>query len=431
MRRTPARFAVVAIGCCAIWLGARSSHAPHGGAEGVVPFVDDGALVGAGTTWGLVAAGSDGAFSQTCEESIGDVPRAFARSPGTAGASMTLAATALGVMATVDGGCTWTPVPGTEGRSMTALVPSPTSPGTLWATTATVDSADTGTVDNGVLVSHDGGATFSVFQAVPAGVLLTSLAVGVVVGGDDDGLDRLLVAGADTVARVPWLLTGTSSELVPVPVGPLDGAQLVRAIAVDDDALWFSTLDQIGRGHLFRAPVTTDGAAIEVGGTAVEVGSFDGLVKAAASVAGFRFVIAAGGLLFRARATDLEAPVVDQSVWTRTVDGPLQCLRQVPGDDRLWGCATPRAGTWFKATADGETWQDMLPVDDVADHACPSETPGAGLCAYQLAEPPAEDEPADPTPAPAPSCGQTAGDAHGLFVVVAVLRSRWRRRHQR
>jgi hypothetical protein len=428
MRQAPgALVGVVGVALSATLFGAAASRAHLGGAEGVMPFVDDGALVGAGTTWGLVAGGVDGAFSQTCEESIGDVPRAFVRSASSDGVPRTLAATALGVMATVDGGCTWTPVPGTEGRSMTALVSSPTSPATLWATTATVDA------DNDVLVSHDGGATFAVFQAVPAGVLLTSLAVGVVVGGDDDGLDRLLVAGVDTVARVPLLLVGTSSGLVPVPVGPLDGAQLVRALTVDDDALWFSTLDQIGRGHLFRMPVTTAGAD---DGAAVEVGSFDGLVKAAASVAGFRFVIAAGGLLFRARATDLEAPVVEQSVWTRTVDGPLQCLQRVAGDARLWGCATPTAGTWFKATVDGETWQDMLAVDDVAEHACPSETPGAALCAYQVTELPADDEPADPTPPPAPSCGQTAGDAHGLFVVVgAVLLGRlgpgrWRRRHQ-
>jgi hypothetical protein len=415
MRRTPARFAVVAIGCCAIWLGASSSHAHLGGAEGVIPFVDDGALVGAGTTWGLVAAGGDGAFSQTCEESIGDVPRAFLQRTGSDGVIRTLAATARGVMATVDGGCTWTAVPGTQGRSMTALVSSPTSPETLWATTASVDD------DNAVIVSHDGGATFAVLQAVPAGVLLTSLAVGVVVGGDDDGLDRLLVAGVDTVAREPLLLLGTSSGLLPAPVGPLEGAQLVRALAVDDDALWFSTLDQIGRGHVFRVPVTTDGAA-------VEVGSFDGLVKAAASVAGFRFVIAAGGLLFRARATDLEAPVVDQSVWTRTVDGPLQCLHRVAGDERLWGCATPTAGTWFKATTDGETWQDMLPVDDVGEHVCPSQTPGAELCAYQLVEP-GTDDADDEAPAPPSSSSCSQSDGHpdvSVLVAVGVLSRRRR-----
>jgi len=429
---------VVGVALCATLFGATVSRAHLGGAEGVMPFVDDGALVGAGTTWGLVAGGVDGAFSQTCEESIGDVPRAFVHSPGTAGVGGTLAATALGVMATVDGGCTWTLVPGTEGRSMTALVPSPTSPGTLWATTATVDGAD-----NGVLVSHDGGATFSVFQAVPAGVLLTSLAVGVVVGGDDDGLDRLLVAGADTVARLPLLLTGTTSSslaVVPSSADPFAGAQLVRALAVDDDALWFSTLDQIGRGHLFRGAVVVNGeGAVDVDvANAVEVGSFDGIVKAAASVAGVRLVIAAGGLVFRARATDLEGAVVAPSVWTRTVDGPLQCLQRVAGDERLWGCATPTAGTWFKATADGETWQDMLPVDEVAEYACPSGTPGAELCAYQVAEesePPTDDEPSV-TPPPAPSCGQTTHDLNGLFAVVALLLGRlppgrWRRRHQR
>jgi hypothetical protein len=242
-----------------------------------------------------------------------------------------------------------------------------------------------------------------------------------------DGLEHLLVAGVDTVARQPVLLTGTSSlTAVPADTTPFADAQLVRSLAVDDTALWFATLDRIGRGHLFRVPAAENA---EVGlAAAVEVGSFDGLIKAAAEVAGFRFVIAAGGVVFRARATDLEAPVVEQSVWTRTTHGPLQCLRQVPGDERLWGCATRTAGTWFRATADGETWQDMLPFAEVAEHACPSETPGASLCAFALPEPSMEPT---VTPPQAPSCRATSGEVHSLFLVVAAVllgRSRGRRR---
>jgi len=74
----------------------------------------------------------------------------------------------------------------------------------------------------------------------------------------------------------------------------------------------------------------------------------------------------------------------------------------------------------------------------VAEYACPSGTPGAELCAYQVAEesePPTDDEPSV-TPPPAPSCGQTTHDLNGLFAVVALLLGRlppgrWRRRHQR
>jgi hypothetical protein len=385
-----------------------------------MPFVQDGALVGAGTTWGLVALGDNGAFSQTCEESIGDVPAAFVQS---ARGGRTLAATTHGVMTTVDGGCTWTAVPGTEGRRMTALVASTTTPETIWAATATASSAETGVADNGVLVSHDGGATFSMFHPVASGVLLTSLAVGVV---DSDGLERLLVAGVDTVARLPVLLTGTSSlTMVPTDARPFADTQLVRSLAVDDAALWFSTLDRIGRGHLFRIPAAEigEGDVADAVDGAVEVGSFDGVIKAAADIAGFRFVIAAGGVVFRARATDLEAAVVEQSVWTRTVHGPLQCLRQVPGDERLWGCATRTAGTWFRATADGETWQDMLPFAEVAEHACPSDTPGAELCAYALPEP--STEPAVTSPQ-APSCRETGGGTHSLLLVVAAVLVRGR-----
>ena len=450
MKRLVAVFAVVAAvvgvaGLAGLGLWAPTASAHLGGAQGVMPFVDDGVLVAAGTTWGLVTGDDVTGFSQSCEEAIGDVPRAFVRLVNELG-PRTLAATGQGVVATVDGGCTWTPVPGTVDRNVTALVASGVTPGTLWATTASVDG------DNAVLVSHDGGAAFETWQVVPVGVLLTSLAVGpvvvdvgdVVAGSEQHEQQLLMVAGTDTGTRRPLLLWGmssssssSSSSLLPVGGAALDGAQLVRALAVDGDVagvaggeVWFSTLDSIGRGHLHRVLVTAGVMA-----DAVEVGSFDGLVKATGSVAGFRFVIAAGGVVFRALATDLVSDgsdVVDLAVWGRSAAGPLQCLLRLPGDARLWGCGDVAAGTWFKATVDGDTWQDELPMQQVRELACPESSPGAQACAYRFADPVADPPSSSPSPAPAApsaSCNQAAADPFALMLAAVALVCMARRRH--
>ena len=70
---------VVVVGLAGLGLWAPTASAHLGGAQGVMPFVDDGVLVAAGTTWGLVTADDGDGFSQSCEEAIGDVPRAFVR----------------------------------------------------------------------------------------------------------------------------------------------------------------------------------------------------------------------------------------------------------------------------------------------------------------------------------------------------------------
>jgi hypothetical protein len=277
-------------------------------------------------------------------------------------------------------------------------------------------------------------------------VLLTSLAVGQAVVGDvgagsEQHEQLLVVAGTDTVTRRPLLLWGmsSSSSLLPVSGVALDDAQLVRALAVDGDVagvaggeVWFSTLDSIGRGHLHRVLVTAGVMA-----DAVEVGSFDGLVKATGSVAGLRFVIAAGGVVFRALATDLVSDgsdVVDLAVWGRSAAGPLQCLLRRPGDARLWGCGDQSAGTWFKATVDGDTWQDELPMPQVRELACPVSTPGAQACAYRFEDPAAEPSSSSPPPAPAApsaSCNHAAAEPVAVMLAGVALGWSGRRRQRR
>ncbi|MDP2343147.1 MAG: hypothetical protein Q8O67_19475 [Deltaproteobacteria bacterium] len=382
--------------------GSLAGQAHVAGAEGVIPFVTDGVLVGAGTTWGLVTVDVVGApaqvnFGQTCEEAIGGAPRAFARVGGGGDEERTLVASSAGIASTIDRGCTWSVVDGAAGLSVTALQPSRTTAGTLWATTATFES------DNAVLVSVDDGRSFTRAHGVDVGVLLTSLAL----AADD----RLIVGGVDTTTRTPLLLSSGASSaagLVALPVPA--GAQLVRALVVDDEGLWFSTLDGIGRGHLFRAAL--DGLSAPV-----EVGSFDGIVTATAGFAGQRFAVAAGGVLHR-------APPGEPRVFARTTEGPLTCLVRVDGDDRLWGCGAQPNGAWFKATSDGEAWADVLRFDEVGEHACPSTTPAAAACAYRFALPPgpADPDPVTDEPRPdRPTCACTQGSAADSVVVVVVV----------
>jgi hypothetical protein len=250
------------------------------------------------------------------------------------------------------------------------------------------------------------------------------------------GGDRLLVGGVDVETRAPLLWTALSTpghNTDPIPITVDDDAQLAIALAIDDDGLWFSTLDRIGRGHLWR--VAIDDAGIEGDGAGLagaEVGSFDGVVRATGRVGGHRFVIAAGDVLHRAPAADL-------GVFTRTTDGPLRCLLTVPGDDRLWGCGTQPAGTFFRATNDGETWVDVLPFDTVEELACPSGTPAAAACAYRFdiedpepPQPPAPPPVSLPSQGPGPGCGQIGADQYlaGHIAAAAVIALRTRRRRR-
>jgi hypothetical protein len=358
-----------------------------------------------------------GAFAQTCEEAIGDVPRDFAR-VASDGVVQIVAATGLGVMVTTDDGCSWSAASGTAGRSVAALTTSPV-PARLWAVT---DDLDTGVAgDNALLRSDDGGTTFGAVQTL-AGLRLTSIVV-----GDHGDRELLLIAGTDVVSRRPVLLLGDDRGVAPVDAPALDGAQLVRVLAVDDDAVWFSTLDGIGRGHLFIAPRA--GADVSLS-EAVEVGAFDGLVKATASIAGVRFATAAGSVLFS--VTD-DGTAIDPSAWRRSTDGPLECLRRVDGDDGLWGCGRQTSGTWFKRTVDGVTWTAALPFDAVGERQCPATTPASEACAYRFLPPVEAPDDTDDDDVPAvgtddgddaASCGQAGGPW-----TVALL-ALWRRRRR-
>ena len=400
-------------------LTATSSTQAHiGGAEGLVPFLDDdGAVIGAGTTWGLVFA-SDGAYAQTCEEAIGDTPTAFIRVDDGA---RTITAMGLGVVESDDDGCSWTTVPGTAGRAVSALQSSATTTGTIWASTATV-----GGIDNAVMVSTDHGRSFASANTVAATILLTSLAV-----GDVAGADVVVVGGVDTTTRAPLLRLLTTTAATTLTTLPVPGdSQLAIALTIEagttdeDRDLWFSTLDRIGRGHLWRAAIGANGDVDSA--AAVEVGAFDGLVTATATHAGFRFVLAAGGILFRA---PLISVVDTATVWQRVPQPPLRCLQHVDNDQGVWACGAASTGAWFVRSVDGESWAPVLPFSQVIDHRCPSTTPAAAACAYrfEVPTPPPDETPPEVKTRPAEttsSCGGGGGGSAAMFGLLVLRRRR-------
>ncbi len=126
-------------------------------------------------------------------------------------------------------------------------------------------------------------------------------------------------------------------------------------------------------------------------------------MRATAAIAGIRFATAAGSVLF---STADAGTSIDPGGWQRSTDGPLECLRRVPGDDSLWGCGRQTSGTWFKRTVDGITWTAALPFASVANRQCPASTPAAEACAYRFA-PPGDDTENAPAPADGPDDNDT------------------------
>jgi hypothetical protein len=435
MSKSRALLALAAIVVCGT--SAWPAQAHLGGAIGVTPFFDDdGALVGAGTTFGLVFEGPEGGLAQTCDEAIADaIPRAFAR----VGAH-TVSASAAGVFVSDDVGCDWRPLPIIGARAVQALAPSVTSPQTLWAVSVDVAAAGDDPVENVVArVTFDANDEDAVNADVVAtgavGVIFTSV---VLVGGDAG--DVLVVAGADLVARAPVLAVvdvGVGGALIDVSAslqGALEDAQLVRVLEVNNGRLFFSTLDRIGRGHLFTAAVADvvaaagdDNAAV----AAVELGAFDGLVNASVVYAGHRYVSAGTGVVFRAPIVDEKDPnSVGVGAFER-VDSPIvACL--IARDDAIFGCTTNAEGYFVRST-DGVTFEPFLHRDDVTDHACPADSGAAAACAYRFVEdvpgevPNDDDNGADDDGDG--SCAQGAGVAHAIALVgLARRRRRWCRR---
>jgi hypothetical protein len=397
-------------------MGASPEAAAHlGGAVGLRPFVDEGAVVGGATTWGVIGL-DNGAFTQTCEEALGAIPLDVARLRQ-GDVTGLVAATDQGLFRSLDDGCSWEALGAPANRRVGAL--AVTSSMQLWAITS--DPRTDRTDDNVLLRSDDGGETFAVVfvfaQAVP-----TSL----VVDGSEAG-ERVLVAGTDQALRAPRLWHGDGASLSPIAIDALEGAQLARALAIDDNGLWFSTLDRLGRGHLWVAALDDpDGAG------AVEVGSFDGIVGSTATVAGLRFVTAAGGVVWRA---ENGGAAITPAQWQRTTDGPLECLRRVSGDEGLWGCGRHMNGAWFVRTLDGVNWAPVFAFDEVASRRCPETTPGGQACAYRFAPPPIDDNDNDNDndDAGAPeSCAQAQAQGSSSFIsglcLIGIFVARGRRR---
>lgn len=400
--------ALLALSALSTSLWSSSADAHTGGADGVVPFFDDtGALVGAGTTFGLVFSDGD-TLAQTCDEAIGQtIPTAFVQE-----GQATLSANGEGVFVTVDNGCTWAPIAGLDGRQVQVLTPSPTQAGRVW--TMSADAAGANVI---AVVSLDSaGATADIVVSV-ADARFTSAAV-----IDDDGDDVVIIAA--TVAGAPALLLLRDETLLTLESSALAEAQIVRVLEVGDGVLSFSTLDRLGRGHLFVAAVSDviNAAAADV--SATEIGSFDGLVTATARFREKRFVTSGGGIVHNADVA------VDGSVgaFTRLPMAPLRCLQV--HDQVLIGCSQ-NADSWFVSSNDGVSFAPLLPRADVVDFACAEGSVAADACAYRFAvdpvDPVDDDDDTDDDDDVA-SCASAADvSSVAAFAIVAVVGRRRRR----
>lgn len=359
-------------------LASTTPAAAHLGAqEGLVPFfADDGDLHGAGTTFGLVFRDDDGAFHQVCEEAATDaIPVGFALLPpdSATGNRRALSISEGGLHHTDDDGCTWSAWPGSD----------------------TIDVVDfaVGADENDLwILSRDGHLLRLDTTRTAAPVDVASLTgrpltlevtldedrgVSGFVGGTSDGggaaLIRVRLAGDD--------VTVTDLRTTVEPLGPiLDDALLARVLDVDDDAVFFSVLDGIGRGHLYRLARAPTGTSEDL----VLLASADGVIASSVATSTARFFLA-GTVTFvlpggAAAATParLDAP-------------PLRCL--IADGDALLGCGQPNSGGYFVRIDVDEAGatravQPLLPFAAVTPRTCPAGTPGEVRCRVAPTTPP-------------------------------------------
>lgn len=317
---------------------------------GTTPFLQDGALIGGGTTWGPALIDDDGVARRVCEEAIGETPRFFHRAVD----GRVLVGTSRGLLATTDRGCTWTDA-ALVGETTAALAVAADGPAPLRLYVVTATAGGT----NGLHVSDDDGATWTLLRAAEPGAVLTSVVAGP--GGAVAAAGRDLDDGAPFL----WTRSGADAELVVGTPWPT-GAVAARALgfAADRDVVAGVQLDD-GRGVLVEAAAADGAFALRA--------ETEGLPTAWAVQGAVELVAVDGLRLLR-----------DDGAGFSEVDGPARCLLRVPGDARLWACGGLPDGAHFFSTQDGVLWEAALPFGLVVERACPAGTDGASACAYLL-----------------------------------------------
>ncbi len=344
--------------------GTAEPVAAHLGQEffGRHPFVEDGAVVGGNTTWGLVLpAETGGDLARVCEEAVGPLVT-FALAQPEHG--RVILGTEVGLVQTSDAGCSASLLDNAlRGNIPTAAAALPTDPETVFV----IASASTAPADgpSGLWVSTDGGDSFVAIGPALTGAL-DVLAV------DDIG-SRVCVAGRAPGA--PPLLRCSSdggttfANLDAVVNGRIRVSALVLLAGGD---IVVAGLDATAEGFVDRiAPAATGGPAI-----VAALGPLPRHVTHAAIVGDTLAVLARNGPRSGLFVTALSRP----APFVLVDGGPTDCLVAVDG--HFYGCGKDRgAGTpLFLHSTDGLAWESAVSFAAVRPRLCPADTSGTVRC---------------------------------------------------
>lgn len=395
--------------------------APSGAHTGVLgasaPFLEDGALVGGSTTWGIVLA-DDATFFRVCDEA----PAMMASFHLRVGERV-LVGGALGLVSTDDKGCSYQPRTLAGATDATAAV---TAGGRVYVATGRPG------YPNAVFASDDEGLNF-----LPTGLSGTASPLWELVAAPNGSV--LVVSGDDLDLELP-LLRSSIDQGDSWSTGPLDLSPYasVRALWVND-------------------------AGDEVLVAAVEHDETAWLLSLDAALALREAIPAPRALTHAVRKGDALFAVADTAALLARPSGGgdfaasatmLSCLFLV--DDTLWGCGAtlgPLRGVHFATSSDGVGWTPVVRDLDIRERTCAEGSPGHELCVrYQDAGPVSDagddagapdagatatdampDASGSDAPPPAPSCGGCAsGTALSLPGVLGwMLSARWVCRRRR
>ena len=331
----------------------------HVGQEqfGRFPFVGaGGALVGGGTSWGLVRPDDDnGGWGRGCEEAFGRAVFFAVPQPG-----RVLLGGLDGLSTTTDDGCSYQQLDNAlTGSYASAFWLDPHDDRHLLVGTSTVSA------DNGVWESHDGGDTFlPLLPRRPGGFF--HLAV------SDDGT-QIAVTGSDTSGRTLLLMSNDRGASFVDVSDVVADYPLAHALVFDGDQLVLGGIDTASEGIVDH--VAFDGVTASL----AHLGTVPRETTTAVIFHDQLFVLSRNG----ARG---ELYVENGSVlgFGLVQGGPSDCL--VARGDALYGCGK-QVGlntSLFLRSDDGVTWTEVVRFADVHYRTCPADTAGYAACGSYL-----------------------------------------------
>jgi len=356
--RIPA--ALAALSALAGGAGAAQANGRLPSVATVFPGPETPTVLDLGATFGLVSTLDDGAsWRWVCEMSIGYIgtldPTFLRVTNGTL-----LASTFQGLTRSLDGGCTFDPVPDVGDLFVRGLVENQAVPGTVYVVTGG-GGAPTGTP--AFYVSTDGGMTFAPTTLTSTDVYYDGIGLTaadpmrVYVGGWRDLATGLFVYRSDD-GGATWTefpKTGPdSSRLRVVGVSDVDPDVLFWLHDAPTDTIYRSDDGGLTETAVLNTPGTVTAFAVGTGGVAYAATSYGDLQRSDD-----------GGLSF--------APVVGTP--------PPYCI--ATSGSRVYICANPFVGNFAVGYSDdlGADWTGLLYLADIdGPVVCPAGTPTHDLC---------------------------------------------------